>query len=402
MNFYKSKTKNLQFEILPKLCIKLFAIYMLLLSLNGCSKADNKNSSDDKDTTVVDDTTELINKNANIDIKLIHPESLEYGEPMRYTQKETSEGIFITPHSRNLDGIYSGKRFHIPRVCSFIADDGFECVEFLSFDTYIENNSDIPISLDELYLAVENSKTDEKPYLYLGTTEDVSNSMIIVNGSWVDYGNLTLEYKLLKKGETFKNKYDFKRIYPKFNDHIVINFTDDLVKLGYNWDYIKQNYCSSENNQEYVDAIWKETQRDDPNSIYYPFEWTSNEWVCEGFCRIYGRITFSKTDQIIEFKGELSLSTEGGFGAMFEYDDSFNVKLKPDGQKYTVSLPYITTIQPNDAERVKFVIRCDKSSNHKFSIRAKDSNGNIYSSKDIDLHYMMPKHCDKDNGRRNE
>lgn len=394
-NYTVVRHRFLKFSNICSLIIGLLIVTTLLIS---CNKTNNSSNEEEVETATVV-VEDVLNQDVQIGIKLIHPESLEFGEPMRYSLNETSEGIIITPHSRNLDAFTGGKRFEIPRVCGFVFGDGFECVEFLSFDAYIENNSDTPITLDELYIDVERSKLDDNPYLYMGTTEDVSNSMIIVNSGWADNGKMTLEYKLLKKGESFKGKYDFKKTYRLPDDGLIVNFTDDLIRLGYNWDYIKKTYGSDD---EYIFSLGKDGDSDNPNSLYFPFEWEAeDEWSYVGFCRIYGRISFEKSDQIIEFQGKISLSTTGGFGAAFDYDDSFNAQLKTEGNNYKVRLPYVTTIQSNDAERVKFIVRCDKSSFHKLSLRMKDGDGNIYSSKDVSLHYMMPKYCDKDNGRRN-
>jgi len=49
----------------------------------------------------------------------------------------------------------------------------------------------------------------------------------------------------------------------------------------------------------------------------------------------------------------------------------------------------------NDAERVKVFIKCNKTSKHNFKVCVKDVNGNISTSKNMYVHYAMPRHCDK-------
>lgn len=241
--------------------------------------------------------------NIVVNVDLIHPDPLQIAEPIRYSMQEKDDIIIISPHSRNYDGFMSGERYDIPLV---VSDCIYECVEYLAFDVFLDNKSNNDVSIDKLYMDVESSSIDYSPYLYIATTEDVSNSLIIVDDGWGDYGELTLEYTLLKKDEEFDGTYDFKRTIERPKDSIIINLTDDLIKLGYNWDHIKAVYATDIEFPETVSCIRIDSQVD-PDKIYTPFEWVvEDDFAYVGFCRIYGKISFSGFDHTVVFKGRLS------------------------------------------------------------------------------------------------
>jgi len=225
---------------------------------------------------------------------------------MRCLIQEKGYEIIISPHSRNYNGFMSGERYDIPCV---VSDCIYGAVKYLVFDVILNNESNNDVSIDKLYLDVESSTVDLTPYLYIATTKDESNSLIIVDDCWNDYGGIILEYKLLKKNEEFDGSYDFRRIIKRPKDYVILNLTENLIKLWYNWDFIKRTYITDNDLLHTVSAISTDSSID-PNTVYYPFEWMlADDWAYVGFCRIFGNISFSNSKHTVKFKGHLSLST---------------------------------------------------------------------------------------------
>lgn len=380
---------------------RLYIVYcgILMAGFGGLSCVRPSSRIDDSGQSAADSLQHVENKTAfsqdahetSIDISLIHPDELFCGYPMRYKMENQADTISIVPTSENFDGFTGGRRYKIPLM---VSDAIFESVEYLAMDAYVTNKSEKPLVIDKLRLNVEESHIDEKPYLYLATLEDYSNSMVISDEGWADYGEMVLEYRLLRKGEEFDGRYDFRKTIKRPEESAIIDFTPELVKMGYKWDYVHDNFATDPDFPQIVAALGKNSGYD-PGEVYAPFEWKEeDEWAYTGFCRLFGRISFTDYPPV-EFNGYLSLSTTGGFGAGFDYDDSFNLKLRTDGKDYHVEMPYVTTIPPNEAERVKIVVKCRKSSNHKFILEAVNADGRKIVSKPVKLHYMMPRHADK-------
>lgn len=370
------------------------ALVFSALVFASCTNGNRSSSNDSTSYVEIDLNTEQSSRVSEIDvpisISLTHPDDLEFGDPMRYKSSEQDKFISIFPSSRNYDAFHSGKRYEIPmEVCLGETED----VEYLSLDAIIANTTESPLSISRLMLQVEESEIDNEPYLYISTMENYSNALIIYDEGWTDYGDLVFEYTLLKKGENFDGKYNRKKDFRRPKDYIVVDFLPDLIAMGYNWSSLSEHYHDED---QILSALPAEPGID-PGAAYYPFEWTYNnsEWEqnYEGFCRIYGKITFPSKNKSIEFQGKISLSTGGEFGAYLDYNDHFDYNLKVNGQDYEISKPYITTIAPNDVERIGLKIKCDKSSNHTFRLLAINDNGLVVSSKYVKLHYMFPRHC---------
>ena len=326
-----------------------------------------------------------------IHINLTHPDDLQCGFPMRYKCNKSQERINIFPSSTNYDSFNSHKRLKVPRHAFY---ENTEDVEYLSFDAIITNNRDEAILIDRLILDVEESRIDTTPYLYLCTVEAEANTLYISDEGWADYGGFSLDYTLLKKGENFNGKYKYRKKFSRPQDCISIDFTEDMIRMGYKWDLLKSRFYGGDN---YI-VVTSDGFSKDPSELFYPFEWSAVKYgditYYLGFCRLMGRITFNDNSHSpVEFSAELSLSTEGGFGAALDYNDHFDFELNSDKRDYEIAKPYNITLRPQSTEKIAIKIKCDKSSFHKFRIRASADGGNIVKSLPVSLHYMMPRHA---------
>lgn len=364
----------------------------LFFSCNKMGKEQSENSEFEQNKESADSliNDSVLDEESIIPIKisLTHPDELQFGEPMRYSLSDANNTINIRPTSRNYDGFFSGKRYEFP-IFSLYGDT--EDVEYLNIDAIIQNHTSENISINSLNVEVEKSEIDPRPYLYLHSAKCLSNRFLIFDEGWSDYGNMIIEYSILRKGEKFDGKYRKTKVYKRPKDFIKMDLTSDLIEMGYNWENIKsKNYENGE--LEYVDGIF-DSDGIDPNSYYYPFEWADDGEGCyEGFCRIYGRIKFSNHAHVAEFSGRISLSCRAEFGAALDYNDKFDIELKDVGESYTLKMPYITTIRPESVERIGLRIKCNKSTFHTFHITAPNDNGLTISTPTISLIYMLPRH----------
>lgn len=312
--------------------------------------------------------------------------------------EENDNSIIIEPTSPYYDSYISDSRMEIPMI-AFVEGMPTEWNEYPHLEYYIINNTQQAISINSLEIEVDNSQLDPFPYLRILTEEAHSNCLTLVNDSWTNWGNIILNYTILKKGEAFDGVYKKKKTIPYFEELKRINFISDLKEMGYDDQAVKQLSRGeySEPNESYVFAYITEDDLDKCASIFYPFEIGKNIKFSDymGFARIYGELIFEDSEHKVLFNGKLSLSTPGGFGAGMEENDAFDVQLLENGQNYTKAYPYITTIESGGSERVGLTFMCPKSSNHTFRLKAINENGLIIQSKTIQLHFLNPKHSSK-------
>lgn len=376
--------------------LMIFSSFLILLATScGRNKSKDQNLVDSTENFQTMYSEEEINfkteTNIPINLTVTHPDELLFEETMRYKSIMSEDSLMIYPSSHNYDGFHSQKPYTIPLIPSF---EYSEDVEYLCLDAVITNNTDSPIITNELILYVESSFIDKSPYLYLCTVEDTANTLFISNESWVAHGGFTLEYSLLKKDEQFNGKYENKKEFINYEDVIAIDFTEDMKQMGYDFETLKNKFMWSEDS---CLTITTDDTSESPSSLFYPFEWSTEEKLGTtfyiGFCRLVGRIILKQNYPPIEFTAHLSLSTAGGFGADFDYNDHFEFELQNDNSNYIIKRPYNMTLRPQASEKIALKIKCEKSSYHKFKIKAISDNDLEISSIPISLHFMMPKHA---------
>ena len=125
--------------------------------------------------------------------------------------------------------------------------------------------------------------------------------------------------------------------------------------------------------------------------IYYDYDNDIFDTLYYGFARLFGEIAFDNSDYCLKFQAIIKLSTHCEFGAGSEENDIFDVELRPHGYNYILRYPYTTVIEPYGAERVSLILKAEESSNHIFTISAKNGDDIEISSKAINIHYMSPR-----------
>ena len=289
---------------------------------------------------------------------------------------ETDSVITIEPCTPYYKEWISNKRIKLDDY--YMKGDVLDCPKI---DIYIVNNTNQTLNISSLDFLVQESKTDNIPYLYIyDNYASHSNSMFIENQSWFDWGSLHIDYSIMKRGESFNGTYKKRRTIPYFEDDCIVDFTQDLVDMGFDlesfYDKTPEDHLNFLNINEF--------SSDEMLKIFYPFEVSD---YGAGFARIYGKISFSKSKFTKEFFGNIYINP-GTEGAGEPDADQFDVNLKYNKRNYMISYPYTTTLKPGDNEKVKLKLNCPRSSNHRFYISINNDNGLVMRTKDIQMHFI--------------
>lgn len=336
---------------------------------------------------------------SKIDVKVYNNKHKNISIKYKKTN-ETSSQIDIVPSGNYYNRYNSNTRFNAD-----LKEGMCEAYyEYPTINCYIVNNTNHNLNISNLQIDVEYSKIDRTPYIYIISTQSDPNCMSFFNFSCYNWGNMTFEYSILGKGEQFDYKYKKKRIIPYFDYKYQIDFRSELRALGYDIDRIEK-LCKLDN-----DFKWKyygaftETDVNKYGYLFYPFDFFPSTLIMPNYesngtyiandnyycplAPIYGRLTFSNSDKMVEFVGYICLNSIDGLGAVTFLDDSFNVKLRTSALDYIVHYPYKTVIPPGGSECIRMTIACEKSSNHRFRIKVKNYEGYNVISKYINLHML--------------
>ena len=414
----KEKILNLRYSAEQMRIYVLFAIVCLLC---GChNKKEEKVESQKKDT--IPTLSNLVPHKEDIpkipiDIVLEHIKhpldgESDYCYQFKIVNQNESE-IWIEPTSTYYDSYMSGKRMEIITG----ATPEFDWTnEYPILGCYLINNTENALNINRLDIKVESSDEDPLPFLYIFCNEEHSNSITFVNGNWTNWEQAKLDYKILKKGETFDGKYDRNKTIPYFEDSYSLNFVDDLIDMGYDFEKVCKaaKITMKEGREQGVGLFGFDDEHfDDYKDLFYPFEIgfiNETEYVADsdtesdaeedfgpkrheygGFARIYGRLSFASHPHQVEFQGKLSLSSALGLGAALDEDERFDVELRPKGSDYVLHYPYTTKISSGGSERVSIRLKCKRSAIHTLVIDAVNNNGLKICSKKIHLHYLFPR-----------
>lgn len=222
---------------------------------------------------------------------------------------------------------------------------------------------------------------------------------MLSNESWYDYGGVTLEYSILKKGEEFTN-YKKKVHIPYFEEVYHLNLKNDLIEMGYDYNTIRElaeeiGEPWGANSDGQIKLYIPDNEVVEYAKLFSPFEVTMIDDVYIGIARIYGRLSFDNSNFTTSFHGNLCLTYPDGFGDYIEDDDIYDVELHTEGNNYTLNMPYVETLQPGETRKIAITMKCKESSNHKMRIRAINNNNIKISSTPIKLHYLNPRHSTK-------
>lgn len=406
----------------------IFAFYLFF-----CIACDNKKNHAEQSKADeyenIDESIELTDIDLPIGVDLVSLKG-EYNEeagtssPDAYmyfrVSNETKDILEIEPNSSYYNMYTSNKTMILWDDCWKDMPDVSDELTYPSFDFVLSNTTDAPINVSSFTLEVEDSKIDKFPYLWIFEECGNANSITIWNESWYDWGKMYLSYSILKKGEHFNGKYKKKLTIPYFKDKVYVDFLSDLIEMGLKeteinnviHQYGYSDEYELEERKSYVapyvagrnasaDHIVKSEGGLEPESIniaelFSPFEFSLDQGISPcGFARIYGKIEFQNSTFSKEFAGRIFLNPPGYGGAANELSDEFDIELKANGNNYELEVPYSCTINPGEIKRVRFSIKCSKSTNHRFKIRANDSIGLKIKSKEIRLHLVNSRHSTK-------
>lgn len=391
----------------------LFRFTTLITVMSMIMTASCGNKTQDKHKEKARNQTDI-----SVETKFIpHEITSSAGDGMTYVLKEESDGkLVISPTSGYFDKYVSKDRMELG-----IANEGEWCddLNYPQIEIVITNNSKEILNVNSLKVMVDRSKPDNLPYLFIFQNEDISNSIFIWNEAWFDWGNIIFDYAILRKGESFGGSYDRRLTLPYFKDYLVIDFYNDLIDMGYrpafdnqyedrDISWIKQKYMICGNgsdfshlNLPFFDVHDELFDAKDAVDLFYPFEFSTIEdsdgsvRQAFGFALFYGRLSFTKSDFTKEIKGVIFLSPPGIGGAEMELNEEYDVLLKYDEDNYIIDKPYITSIAPGEAERIRLTLKCPKSSKHRFFLKIENENGLDIRSKDIDLYLLNGRHSTK-------
>lgn len=292
-------------------------------------------------------------------------------------ESETDDEIVIDPCTPYYKEWMSSDRMTLKD------DQGFcDMLDYPILDVYITNNTNQTINIKSLDIRITESSVDKIPYVYI--SNNFLNQFIIKNESWFDWGNIIIDYHIMKRNESFDGTYDRRKIIPYFEDEYIVDFTQDLIDMGLDMTFVNELYNDSWPNTDY------ELSPHELLELLYPFEVEGDL----GFARIYGEISFTKSGLTKSFYGEICFYPLLG-GAEDDFDDIFDVELDYDRRDYIVRFPYSTTLKPGDNESVRLTLKCPRSSNHKFYISINNDNGLTMRTKDVMMHYLNGRHSTK-------
>lgn len=346
-----------------------------------------------------------------------HEITSNMGDEMTFkVVQETDDQIIVEPVSGYYNEYLSSERM----VLNPYPYDGPWCdlLNYPQMEFFITNNLDLPLDIQSMDIIVDESKADPLPYLYVYQDGAMANGIIIWNEAWEDWGTISFDYKILKKGESFKGNYDRNLKIPYFQDYMIVDFYNDLRQMGYKSsivagissidedlrvDWKRANYKICGHGCDYTHLTmpyifdWEEVSKEySLTEIFEPFEFATTEEsglisAC-GFARFYGKLSFEKSDFVKEIEGLIYLTPPSNGGAEMDLEEQFDVLLKDRGMNYTVSKPYSTTILPGKSERVRLTFKSSKSAFHSFYLDFKNNNGLSIRSKKVILHLLNGRH----------
>ena len=355
-----------------------------------------------------------------VPIKVIeHEITSGMGDEMTFKAvQETDEQIIVEPISDYYNEYTSSERMLLDPY----PNDGPWCdlLNYPQIEFYITNNLDVTLDIQSLDIMVDESKADPLPYLYVYQDGELANGIIIWNEAWEDWGAISFDYKILKKGESFDGYYDRNLKIPYFEDYMIVDFYNDLKQMGYkpgivaglssrdeykdwivDWEKIGYKICGHGSDYAHLWMPylfnWEEmAQEYSLSDLFEPFEFATKEEsglieAC-GFARFYGKLSFEKSDFIKEIEGLIYLTPPSNGGAGMDLDEQFDVFLKDQGVNYIVSKPYSTTIMPGKSERVRLTFKSARSAIHGFQLDFKNNNGLSIKSKKVLLHLLNGRH----------
>lgn len=310
--------------------------------------------------------------------------------------KETDTELWIEP-----SGSYYNKYVSNNRFDADIDENMFDIYyEYPTINCYVINNSKHSLNISNLQLNVESSQIDKLPYIYIISTLYDTNCITFYNFSCFNWGNMTFEYTILCNGEHFDNRYKKRRIIPFFSSEYKMDFRSDLEELGYRVDMVEYYVHHNRDFANSYYGAYTQTEINQYGHLFHPFLFTPFSIISDDYysysqeeyyipiAPIYGRISFSQSNMSFSFKGYICLASVDGLGAITFLDDSFNIKLKTSASNYSLYYPYKTVIPPGGSECIRLKVTCDKSSNHRFRIKAINYEGHNITSKYINLHML--------------
>ena len=258
-------------------------------------------------------------------------------------------------------------------------------------DVTLVNNSENTILVNELLIDVEESYLDKNPFVIF---YESGGEIEIEDKGWKPWKNAKFRFSLLPDNQPFDGKYKFERtLYPS-EEGMRIPMYDYFVQSGIDYSKI----CSSSIVHERENGEIPEWDSDlDSDSVsidtlkklLYPIELNieklfdvtgeevSRRYI-DPYLVLHGELIFDNNSRF-KVGGTVRFLTSEGWGAPYlECSRLVDVKLRTEGNNYTIKYPVSHYLKKGDVDRIAIQLDADKTSYHKFRVR-------LHNAQQIDI-----------------
>ena len=397
----------------------LYVFFAILLIIIGFfffyiinKYAQKKRIADNSPTTTRIIDASLLGKNVLLDISLMDyqdvvnqiTEDEKYAFDESYPNFQYIDTIINGSYSIIPHNIYYNNYFNKNYIDYTFADGwsgGFPQVHACFLDVKIVNNSDATLILDKILIDVEESKTDQTPFLYVFTDDRFTSKLFFVNQGYGKWEGFDFEFTFLKDDQTFDGAYSFKTYIPYFENRFVLDLKPYIESFGFDYErLLKETSAKAEDNYILFSKFIPQNELNDSLiNIYkkythpFPLEVFHEDFGLEIIIRatLIGRLTFHDFPLCIDLKSLVFITTDGGWGDSFNLNFSaFDIKLRDDGENYQIKYPVSISLKPNEAERLALKFTAEKTSHHKLKVALDNINGIDIKSNLISLSIFHP------------
>ena len=320
-----------------------------------------------------------------------------------YIELENEDRTIIRPEGEYVGDYYFEDSITImDHGFLLTGEKGFTNLHHPILDITLVNNSESTILVNELLIDVEESYIDKNPFVVF---REGSGIITIEDLGWRQWENAKFRFSLLPKNKPFNGKYKFERtIYPT-EESMNIPMYDYFVKSGINF----AKLCSISFIHEEEDGkipYWSEKgepeEIDKFRKLLYPIELDEEKYEVERekdgkkiieegvayadpYLVLHGELIFDNGSRF-KVGGTVRFITSEGWGATaLKCSRLVDVKLRTEGNNYTIKYPVSHYLRKGDVDRIAIQLDADKTSYHKFKVRLHNTNQIDIETKPIDL-----------------
>ena len=324
-------------------------------------------------------------------------------DEFHYIDVGTDGHNIIRPYGRYVGDYYQHDSITMQNpTFLLLGEDEYTNLHYPVLDVSVVNNSQQTILINDLLIEVERSYTDPNPFVIM---RESSGKIFIEDRGWHPWKNAVLRFTLMADGQPFDGRYRFEVPIEASDDDVIIPMYDYLVQSGIDFDRICTNSlvtkspyekdipwwrgCAAESESAIVDSLKKmiypvklEVEQksepiDDEYEIWYHFNDPS--------LVMHGELQFDN-GAVFKVGGTVRFLTSEGYGAPYlDCSRVFDVKLRTDGENYTVKFPVSHYLKAGDVDRIAIQLDADKTSYHILRVRLHNVNQIDIQTEPIDL-----------------